>query len=69
MLYRRFIILTMFIAIVAVAVVNVIQTSTASHRSFSVSDRLKQWELQQQRETCPRDNRLCHTEVVELNKV
>ncbi len=61
MLFRRFIILTVMIAFAAIIFINIVQAMTAPHLDFAVGDRLRQWELMEQkhRETCPPSEKVC----------
>ena len=64
MLFRRFIILTILIAFAAIIFINIVQATTAPHRDFAVGDRLKQWEMLEQKHSknCPPRDKLCENE-------
>jgi len=65
MLFRRFMLLTSVIALIAIAFINIVQATTASHHDFSVGDRLRQWEQYEKHKTWPRTNMLCQSKVFE----
>ena len=69
MLFRRFMLLTSVIALIAIAFINIVQATTASHHDFLVGDRLRQWEQYEKQKTCPRTDILCQGKIFELNKV
>ena len=59
MLFRRFAIVTMSIALMGIAVSNIIEATHGRTESFRIEDRLKEWEAHDARKACQIDVKLC----------
>jgi len=67
MLYRRFSIVTCFIALLGILLSNVIESTRDSSSGFAVGQRLQDWQNHDRKLECNRDARLCVESVGPYN--
>ncbi|MEP1206769.1 MAG: hypothetical protein ABJM29_07320 [Rhizobiaceae bacterium] len=60
MLFRRFAIVTVSIALMGIAVSNIIESTHSKTNGFAVEERLKQWKAFDARKACEQNEKLCY---------
>ncbi len=64
MLFRRFAIVTTCIALLGIAVSNIIEATHTRSNGFSVEQRLNEWKAHDARGACQQNQQLCFTDIV-----
>ena len=59
MLYRRFALVTMSIALLGIAVSNIIESTQTRTNGFNIEDRQIEWRVHDARNACRNDLKLC----------
>ncbi|MEE9314616.1 MAG: hypothetical protein V3V02_08190 [Rhizobiaceae bacterium] len=59
MLFRNFMLVTASIAMLGVALLNVIESTHPENSGFQVGQRLKEWKLHEEKQACKADPKTC----------
>ncbi len=63
MLFRRFAIVTTCIALLGIAVSNIIESTQTRSKGISVEERLNEWKAHDARSACQQNQQLCFTDI------